>query len=176
MAGEVFFVQSDDVVITPGLRETTPPKSLYRKLFVLCTFILGTRFGSEEALYGAMRRKDFREFRTPIMIEPKVVKYEFVSRETFQRYMGIGRELGLLDEGRPIRLTEYGKRMVRRDGRLFNQGLFERVERMWKQMGLSITDLEDALRKRIKRGHIPSANGLFVDLYLRDRKIINGGI
>lgn len=165
MAKEVFFKQKIEPLITKRKRTSVPRKSSYNKIFVICSYLLAKQFKTEKSFYNFMKKKEPIEFLTPVRIGPGRVEYELIGFDSFRRYLILCRQLGILDQDEPLRLTSNGKRIIRGDGKLFNYGLYEALKEIWKYYGLEIADLEDVISTRIRNNEIPSVDGIYRDVY-----------
>jgi hypothetical protein len=166
LAADIFFKQTAEPMIASEVRDYVAKKSSYRKLFILCSYLLKTTFPTDRSFYRFVTKRKPQEFLTPIKVQAGVVKYSVVGLDTFKRYLDLSRLLGVVEKDMPLRLTPKGKWMMRRDGKFYNIGLLDAVKRMWMSYGLQIADIEDTIGTRIKNNGVPSIEGIYMDMFL----------
>lgn len=174
LANGVFFQQTSQPIIPDKLRESVPKKSIYRKLFLIGSSLLDGTLTSEAFVYEKLKKQQLSEFLQPFKTSSNVVKYKFVSPDAFHRYIRVAKLLGILENSTDnlLRLTAPGREMMTHKGRLYNRGLFDLVDACWQRYKLKLSDFEDAIYLRIKRGDAPSLRVIHRDLALSGRVLI----
>jgi hypothetical protein len=163
---DVFLRQVLVPTIAPGIRTSVPQKSAYYKLFVLSSFLLMRDFKDEDSLYSFVASREPRQFLTPVKTKPDTIEYRFMGQDSFFWYLDLCRDLGLIREGYPLQLTALGKSMLRRDGSHFNENLFTVVRSIWKEYGIDLSDIEQAIGTRMRNNGIPTTDGIYFELYV----------
>lgn len=126
-----------------------------------------------DELYRLLLRKEPEAFLAPFKTGEGVVEYKLMSEEAVFRYIQLCRSLGILEDGENLSLTAVGKKMFRQDGARFNTELFELVKRAWAAYSVTIGDLEDIIGERLRTSSIPSAEGIWLDMFLRNKLRMN---
>src|SRR5262249_37654454 len=106
------------------------------------------------------------EFMQPRRIRPGVVEYEFVSEGAFDRYIKLGILLGIIDRRDLLTLTQAGRRLVEKRGKQYNSVLHSLLIEAWSKYGFKLSEFEDAVYRRMKRGSAPSLRGIHRDVSL----------
>jgi hypothetical protein len=167
LGDEIFFSQTTKPVIVDAFRESTPKKCIYRKLFVIASELFVKGEQSERFLYSRLKQREQVEFMQPKKVRSGVVEYEFVSENAFNRYLKLGVLLGILKREDLLSLTQAGRRMVDRGGKQYNSVLHNLLIEAWIKHGFELSELEDAVYRRIRRGSAPSLRGIHRDVSLR---------
>jgi hypothetical protein len=167
LGDEVFFEQTTKPVIAQSFRVSTPKKCIYRKLFVIASELLAKGEQSERYLYAQLKRRKQPEFMQPRKVRLGVVEYEFVSENAFNRYVKLAVLLEIVRREDLLTLTRAGRRMVEKGGREFNSVLHGLLIVAWSNYGFKLSEFEDAVYRRIKRGVAPSLRGIHRDVSLR---------
>lgn len=169
---ERLFEQETTVSIPQALRESVPLKSVYHKIYRLCTLMVSGRFRNSKTFYAFVVRRRPKEFLTPFKVGPETTEYHIMGEAAFNRYLGLCRLLGIVEEMSPPRLSALGKKMIRPDGRKFNSLLYETLTQNWKTLfGIEIQDIEDIVGKRMSSYGIATVDGVYREMYLT-KKII----
>ena len=121
---------------------------------------------SERFLYSRLKRKSQEEFMQPKKVKSRVVQYEFVSENAFNRYVRLAVLIGVLRRDDLLSLTQAGRRMVEGRGKHYNSVLHSLLIDLWSKYGFKISEFEDAVYRRIQRGSAPSLRGIHRDVSL----------
>jgi hypothetical protein len=172
VANNVFFRQTTNPVVLPGINLGAPKKSIYKKLFTIGVTLVNHEFASTRQLHAFLAHRGPQEFLQPVKRPDGAVGYQFVTLESFEGYIYFSRELGMLADGDPVGLTAAGKKMIRNTGARYNIELLELLKAVWARAGLKIEDLEDAIGQRLRGNSIPSIDGIYADLILAKKLFI----
>jgi len=167
LGDEIFFEQTTKPVIPDSFQQSTPKKCIYRKLFVIASELLEKGEQSERYLYSRLKRRNQAEFMQPRRVRSGVVEYEFVGENAFSRYVKLAILLGIAARQDLLSLTPSGRQMVEKRGKEYNSLLHKLLIAAWLSYGFELSEFEDAVYRRIKRGSAPSLRGIHRDLSLK---------
>jgi hypothetical protein len=153
---EVLTVYQPKPAIIPGVNELANDKTAYRKIMAIIEVLNG---GQETTSTQALHRRLLSRYKSVFETLYKTAANEFVYKPVgiavTQRYLRLLRSLGLVDM-LSIELTTEGKRLGRNIRGRFNMGLLEAIEGYLAGIGMSVADIETALRQLLNSRSIPA--------------------
>jgi len=163
---EVFFTVNRRPELRKGLNKEVHPKSLYWKIFKTCLYLSKRRYRTLTDLYQYAQRKQDPSFLTPIKGHKGSISYEFVSANSFHRYVQLLRSLGAVNAN-GLELTSQGRVLIQEGGENYNRLLISLITDYWKRLGITTDDIEEMVASRMKSNRFPEIKGLYSDFFFR---------